>query len=218
MPADRTLAEDLAQRLVTLYGGLEERLVRGMAVRLASGMAAPDWAADKLAALGELRRWAEMAITRLHGPMQVEVAQALGAAFLRGGDEAIAELTRVQSTHPEWLRLAQVSSPNDRLRAAIARRGGTIAGKLRDIERAIPGGHALLRLTTSLVARLSGTHLPILRWTEDVYRAVIAETAAPGVLAGLDTRRMASQRAWNRLLDRGITGFVDTRGPGGNLC
>jgi hypothetical protein len=218
MPADRELAEDLAQRLVTLYGGLEERLARGIAVRLAGGMAAPDWAADKLAALGELRRWAEAAITRLHGPMQVEVAHALGSAFLRGGDSAIAELARVQSTHPEWLRLAQVSSPNDRLRAAIARRGGTIAGKLRDIERAIPGGHALARLTTSLVTRLSGTHLPILRWTEDAYRSVIAETAAPGALAGLDTRRMASQRAWNRLLDRGITGFMDTRGRGWNLA
>jgi len=218
MPADRMLAEDLVQALVTMYGGLEERLARGIAVRLASGMDSPDWAAQKLASLGELRRWAEAAIVRLNGPMQVEVAQALGAAFLRGGDEAIAELARAQSTHPEWLRLARVSAPNDRLRIAIARRGATIAGKLRDIERAIPGGHALARLATSLVTRLSGTHLPILRWVEDAYRSVVAEMAAPGVLAGLDTRRMASQRAWNRLLDRGITGFVDARGRGWNLA
>jgi len=218
MPADRMLAEDLVQALVTMYGGLEERLARGIAVRLASGMDSPDWAAQKLASLGELRRWAEAAIVRLNGPMQVEVAQALGAAFLRGGDEAIAELARVQSTHPEWLRLARVSAPNDRLRIAIARRGAAVADRLRDIERALPGGHALARLATSLVTRLSGTHLPILRWVEDAYRSVVAEMAAPGVLAGLDTRRQASQRAWNRLLDRGITGFVDARGRGWNLA
>jgi hypothetical protein len=218
MPADRELAEDLAQRLGALYGDLEQRLARGMAVRLASGMEAPQWAADKLAAVGQLRRWVETLLARLDGPMRAEVAQALVLAYARGGDAALGELARLQSTHPEWLRLAQVSAPNDALRAAIARRGLDIASRLRAVERALPGGHALQRLVWSLTSRLSGTHLPILRWAEDAYRTVVAQGAAPGVLAGIDTRRLASQRAWNQLLTRGITGFTDAAGRRWNLA
>lgn len=50
-----------------------------------------------------------------------------------------------------------------------------------------------------------------LRATEDVYRSVIFE-ASRGVATGVDTRRVAAQRALNRFTERGITGFVDRAG------
>jgi len=218
MAVDRTLAADLVGRILALYGDIETRLAAGIAVRLASGMDAPEWAADKLAGAASMRRWAQALLVRLDGPMRSEVAQALVLAYCRGGDAALAEIMRLQSTHPEWLRAAQIASPNARLREAIAARGAQLGTELWRVERTLPGSTALMRMIFSLTTRLSGTHTRILRWADDAYRTVIAETAAPGQLAGIDTRRLASQRAWNKLLDQGITGFQDTRGRSWNLA
>lgn len=52
----------------------------------------------------------------------------------------------------------------------------------------------------------------ILRSIDDAYRAVIAETSAPGVVTGSETRRQGAQRALNAFADRGITGFRDKAG------
>jgi len=55
------------------------------------------------------------------------------------------------------------------------------------------------------------TSTRILREATDAYRIVQAE-AASLVLAGVETRKQASQRMLNKLADRGITSFVDKAG------
>ena len=209
---DNSLAEDLARTLVDLYTDLQTRLAAGLAQRLAAGMDHPDWASNKLAAAGQVRRRAQTLIERLDGPMGEQVAQTVILAWMRGGHEALEELARVQSTHGDWLRLAELSDPGPGLREMIARRRGSLLARIGDVRTAIPGAAAINRLVFSLVSQLRGTHLRILRWQLDAYREVIARAAAPDVLAGVATRRRAAQVAWEQFLSRGITGFVDRAG------
>lgn len=68
---------------------------------------------------------------------------------------------------------------------------------------------ALVRETLTSV---TSTHARLLRATLDAYRTVISEAGAPQVLAGVATRRQATQMALNRFAARGVTGFVDRAG------
>lgn len=209
---DTSLVEQLARALVELYTDLQTRLAADLARRLAAGMDRPTWADEKLATVGSVRRWAQTLLDRLDGPLADRVAQAVILAYQRGGHEALAELARVQDTHPDWLARAGQSEVPARLREMVAARRAGIAAELARVAGTMPGTAAMQRLTYSLVSTLQGTHLRILRWQLDAYREVIARAAAPDVLAGLATRRRAAQIAWEQLLSRGITGFVDRAG------
>lgn len=217
MPVDRTLAHDLADALTILYRNVETRIAADIATRLRAGIDAPDWATQKLAAIGRLRLWVRQLLTRLDGPMAEQVAQAVILAYFRGGREALDELARLQSTHPEWLRAAELTDPGQRLLDAVAARTAVTAAQLAEIRSAFPGVEAVQRLTLSLVAKLRGAHLQIARWAEDAYREVIGRASAD-VLLGVATRRAASQRAWEELLNQGVTGFVDRSGRRWNLA
>lgn len=207
----RDLAADLARALVELYSALQNRLAADLARRLAAGMESPTWADDKLAAVGTVRRWAEVLLARLDGPLGDTVAQAVMLAYMRGGQEALAELARTQSTHRDWLTAARMTDPGPRLREMIDRRRAGLLAELGRVSTSLPGAAAINRLVLALVSRLRGTHLQILRWQVDTYREVIARTA-PDVLAGTATRRRAAQIAYEHLLGQGITGFVDRAG------
>lgn len=82
----------------------------------------------------------------------------------------------------------------------------------------VPQQAAIQRLVRSAVGRLGGTHLPILRSVMDAYREAIAAGGAGDVLTGVSTRRQATQRAWSRLLDQGITSFTDALGRRQNMA
>lgn len=209
---DTNLAEDLARTLVDLYGDLQTRLAADLARRLAAGIDRPGWAEDKLRAVGQVRRWAQTLVERLSGPMGEQVAQAVVLAWMRGGHDALEELARAQSTHGDWLRLAELSDPGPRLREMIANRQRGFLAQLGEVRTSLPGAGAINRLILSLASKLQGTHLRILRWQLDAYREVIARVAATDILAGVATRRRAAQVAWEQLLSRGITGFVDRSG------
>lgn len=211
MPVDRGLAHDLADALVDLYRDVEMRMAAELAQRLAAGIEAPDWAQRKLSAVGQLRRWAQTLLRRLDGRMADEVAQALILAYVRGGNEALNEIARLQSTHPEWLRAAQLDNPGPRFAEMIAARAAGHAAQLAEVRGALPGAEALQRLMFSLVGKIRGAHTRILRWELDSYRTVVARAAAE-VLLGLVTRRRAAQVAWEKLLAEGITGFTDKAG------
>lgn len=71
---------------------------------------------------------------------------------------------------------------------------------------------AVEALARETVDRLTGTHTQILRSTLDVYRTVVSEVSAPGVVTGTVTRRQAAQRAVDRWARQGVTGFVDRAG------
>lgn len=217
MPVDRTLAQDLADRLAAMYADAERRLAADIAHRLAQGIDAPDWATQKLAGLHRLRLWVAQLLRRLDGQMAAEVEQAVILAFIRGGRAAMDELARLQSTHPEWLRAAEVTDPGPRLAEAIATRTALTAAQLAEIRQALPQIDAVQRLAFSLVSKLRGAHLRITRWAEDAYRSVVGAASAD-VLLGTTTRRAAAQRAWEQLLTQGITGFTDRAGRNWNLA
>ncbi|WP_101788656.1 phage minor capsid protein [Nonomuraea indica] len=177
--------DDLVTTLLDLYTGVEQRIARDIATSLQAGLDSPDWAADKLAALGQLRQRTERVLARLGQESDDRVRQVIALAAQRGGQQALREL-HIQADAP--------------------------LPDLARIVEAIPGVGALVRLARELALTLRSTHVQILRWALDVYREVIARTALPDVLLGVQTRRQAAQRAWEQLLDRGVTGFQDRAG------
>lgn len=98
---------------------------------------------------------------------------------------------------------------------AVAAKGAKVAAS----ELAVTGSPlsatatgAVEALARETVDRLTGTHTQILRSTLDVYRTVVSEVSAPGVVTGTVTRRQAAQRAVDRWARQGVTGFVDRAG------
>jgi hypothetical protein len=76
----------------------------------------------------------------------------------------------------------------------------------------VPAGTQTVdRLAQALIDDTRPVHQRILRQSMDVYRNVIAESAAAPAL-GAQTRRQAAQTALDRFAERGVTGFVDARG------
>lgn len=190
MPVDRSLGEDLARTLVDLYGDAEQRLIEDIARRLRSGLDRSDWAERKLAQISQVRELADRIIDRLDSDLAEQVEQMLVLAYVRGGEAALDELGRA---------------------AGVSRQ------ELAEIRRELPGSAAIQRLVWSLTSTLRGTHLRILRWPLDAYRQVVA-TAAADTLLGTATRLRTAQVAWERLLARGITGFVDRSGRSWELA
>ncbi|GAA2327482.1 phage minor capsid protein [Dactylosporangium salmoneum] len=217
MPVSRTLAEDLAANLADLYADVERQLAAEVARRLAAGMPAPTWAADKLAALATLRRWAERLLQQLTGRQRDQIAQAIVLAYVRGGREALDELARQQIPQLHRLALGNQVAGMARLSAVAEQHAAAIWAEATAVRAALPGVDALQVLAFNLASTLQGTHLPVLRWALDAYRTVVARAAAP-VLLGTLTRRQAAQQAWEQLLGQGITGFVDSRGRRWNLA
>lgn len=184
MPADRTLAEGLAVELVKLYADLETRLAADIGRRLAQGIKLPDWAQRKHAGVAQLRRAAEQMLADLDADLDGKVEQAIALAYARGGEAAVRELVRLRLTEQDQ---------------AILREG-------------LPQAAAIQRMVFALASTLRGTHLRILRWDLDVYRQVVAETVLTGTLVGNESRLRTAQRIWDKLVSRGVTGFVDKAG------
>ena len=184
MPVDRGLAYDLAAELGRVYADASHTLMVQLARRLAAGIDASDWYTRQLAAAGDIRTLALRLIARLDSDLHGRVEQAIVRAYVRGGTAALDELAQI---------------------------AGMPAGTTAAARAAAPGIDAVNLLVWATIAQLSGTHTQILRWSLDTYRAVIA-AAAPAVLLGHMTRREAAQRAWQKFVDGGITGFVDKSG------
>lgn len=216
MPVDRTTAYgpdlelDIADRLLEIYSSVERQLAADIARRLRAGMDAPDWAERKLAEAGALRRAAQALIARL-AVDDGTIAQALVLAYMRGGQAAAAEILRLGRQVPGTAQDAALLVVLDASGAGVQR-------ALASAVRAFPGLGALQRMVWSLASRLSGTHLPVLRWAVDSYRDVVAEGDLAPVLLGVATRRAGTQRAWERLLQQGVKGFTDTAGRNWNLA
>lgn len=184
MPVDRTLAEDLAHRLVEIYAELEAEIARDLGRRLTAGIDRPSWAEEKLASINDLRNALQQLLRKIDRDATAATAQQVVLAFARGGDAALKE---------------------------IADAGALTELQLAAIRASLPGAEAINRMVWTLTATLRGTHLRVLRWALDVYRDVIASTL-PYALAGTSTRLGIAQRAYDRFLSRGVTGFTDKAG------
>lgn len=208
MPTDRELAADVARTIAAMFGEVQERLAADMARRLAAGQASPEWAAQKMAAAGDLRRFAERLLAGLDRRLGDAVARALIEAYGHGSVAALDELGRLGE---------RGTAPARSLAELLRRRTGVMAALAR-ARNVLPGAEAILRLAGALTGTLRGTYTPVVRWAMDAYREVITRTALADVLSGVGTRRQASQRAWAQLLGRGITGFTDRSGRNWNLA
>lgn len=212
MPVSRNLAVDLALSLVGLYSGLIRRLTADMARELAEGIDSPDWARKKHAALSQLRKRTATMLDQVSRDAEGDATEAVAMAYYRGGVEALRETARQQqSDYEKGLRGTRLAGL-ERLRIAADRRGDAFQREMNQIRRDLPGVDAIQRLAWTLVSHLRGTHTQILRWEDDVYRRIVAETSLVDVLAGTKTRRRAAQTTWERFLTNGVTGFTDKGG------
>lgn len=188
--ASRSLAEGLAEATAAVYRHHEQLLIAHMAKQLRSREAGPDWAGAKLAAMRRLRSYAENVVANLDGQMSEQVEQSIALAYRRGGAAAMEEMGRLS---------------------------GASTRDLATIREALPGAQAVNRLVSSGVSTLRGTHLRILRWALDTYRAAVG-AGSSSVLLGTHTRLRAAQVAWEDLITRGITGFTDRSGRNWELA
>lgn len=167
---------------------------------------------DLATELAELHRVAETELLRLTAR---RLARGLDAP--EWAQRKLAELSayrRDVSGLLERLQSARTGLAARTLARAWVRGGEAASVELRGlgIEAApVKNAPALAVITQSLVTLMQGTNLPVLRWALDAFRAVVAPLAGT-VLAGALTRRQASERAWNKLIDQGVTAFRDRSG------
>jgi hypothetical protein len=186
VPADRTLAADVAQALVDMYAAAQQEVAENIARRLRAGIDQPGWEHQKLIAVGELRQSITRLLHKLATDTTGEVEQTMVLAFARGGQAALDELAKMT---------------------------GLSATQLAEFKRSATNADAANRLAFALRSTLLGTHVRILRWSLDAYREVVGKAAAAGPgLLGTKTRLQVAQDAWSKLVAQGVTGFVDKAG------
>lgn len=142
----------------------------------------------KVINLAGLRRDAARLVATLHDLLPDQIARLVQVAQESGALAAIQELAD----------LADVPDP-------------TTAGP-------VPGAPAAAAITADLTNALDNVTQRILRWPDDAYRRVIAQSATDLVLGLGATQASVQARGWQQLLARGITGFTDVAGRRWNLA
>lgn len=162
-------------------------------------------------------------VADIYGDAAARLLRLVAHRLARGIDEPgwaeakLLELLNLRSDAQAVLAALAESGPAA-VEAAVttsAERGIVEAARELQVEpnlRARTNTAAVDALAREAVGQVQATHLRILRSTEDIYRRVVAETSAPGVVTGSETRRAAAQRALDRWATHGITGFVDRSG------
>jgi hypothetical protein len=184
MPVHPDDIDAIADRVTALYREAELSLVATIRAALDKGWESPRWAEDRLAGVRALRRSAQVTVAALSADASHEIRAGLADAYRRGGAATLAEVAR-------WF-------PSVGGAAQAARREVTQVG-------------AIESLAAALIRDVGQRSANIVRSVVDAFRAVIA-AATTRMLAANLTRRQAAQAAWQGLIDRGITSFVDTSG------
>ncbi|WP_367128316.1 phage minor capsid protein [Saccharothrix sp. HUAS TT1] len=191
MAVDPERLDEIAATVAAIYREAETALTALVAKHLQgdldSDMQAPAWAERKLAAIGKLRRSAQAVIAGLQAAGPGAVRDAAAAAFREGWTSALAELPK------QWFPSSGV------------------AEEAQQAVEELTGFAAVEALANAVYSDIGEKSRNILRDVLDVYRAVITAATARTV-TGVQTRRQASQAAYNALLKRGITGFTDKGG------
>lgn len=187
MPVSPTLAANLAGTVLDLYLDAEHALLRRIARSLNDGIDAPAWAESQLLRVQTYRAQAARVLTRLERTGAQAVGDAVQSAFNRGQASALADLGDLDPAGPVPL------------------------------SRVLPGSRAVEALAAQTVTAVQATHGRILRSTTDIYREVVAQTAAR-TLTGAETRRETAQAVLDRFAARGVTGFVDRAGRNWDLA
>lgn len=214
MPVSRDTTLDLAQGVVDLYTGLEERLAAALAGEIRRDPDPSELA--KLEAVRRLRDGAQRMLDRLESDASHRTYAAVAEAWARGGQAAITEIAKTDRRPTWWERRGLIMRLLGRLIGADRRQAARDRDRLdRDIAElrdALPGVDAINAVARELNDRRASTHGQILRWQDDVYRTVIGEAGLVDVLAGQQTRIKATQASLDRFLAKGVTGYTDSRG------
>lgn len=159
-------------------------------------------------------------IVTLFAREEERLIQALAAEMQAGLNPDTAVQVRLTQLRREAERTARRLQQNlpaavQQLIDAAVREGGAEALRQLSIlpapTREVPAAPAAALLASELTASLTDATRRILRLPDDLYRTVIADTTATTLLTG-QTLSAAQQRAWQRLLTKGVTGFVDSAG------
>lgn len=188
MAVDQDLLDRIAGSIADLYREVETALVRTVAQRLRAELPLPSpFQEEKLDAIRKLQASARLILAALQIKRAALIRQAIADAYRSGGDAAVADLPA------RWFPKSGVGQ--------AARQATTV----------IPNARLMENLAVALHRDVGRVDQNILRAPVDAYRAVQAGTAAR-IASGTYTRREASQAAWSRLIDRGITSFTDRAG------
>ncbi|MFI7547217.1 phage minor capsid protein [Actinoplanes sp. NPDC049599] len=179
---------EISRATVDLYRAAEGAILREVTRRLDEGQDAPDWAVTRLGAVSTLRRTVDQVLQLVLATFADGIRAALARAY-RGGQAAATADVPAQF----------LPRDSDAVRAA-----GIIAEQL-------PRAGVIENLAVALVQDVGARHSNVVRNVVDAYRKVIAEATAVSVAGGM-TRRQASQHAYQKLVDQGLTIFTDVRG------
>ncbi|GAA4059770.1 phage minor capsid protein [Actinomadura miaoliensis] len=186
MAVDPDAVDAIAAMVADIYREAETALVRTIARHLDEGLDSPA-AETRLADIRALRRAAQAIIAALEADTGPAVRTALADAYRHGWTSALADLP--ERWFPE----------------------SGIGQAARQAAEQVTGTGFVEALANALLADFGTVERNILRNVEDAYRTVQAAAAAR-ILTGVQTRRQAAQAMWQRLVDRGIGGFVDRAG------
>ncbi|MET0492909.1 MAG: phage minor capsid protein [Actinoplanes sp.] len=179
---------EISRATVDLYKAAEQAILREVTRRLADGMDAPDWAVTRLGALSTLRSTVQQVLALVLDAAATSIREALARAYRSGQAEATTGI-------PARL----LPRDSDAVRAGVV-----VAGQ-------VPRAGLIENLAAALVQDVGERHSNVVRHVTDVYRQVITEATAVSVAGGM-TRRQASQHAYQKLIDQGVTSFTDVRG------
>jgi hypothetical protein len=143
----------------------------------------------------------------------VLIARTLNQGMDRPGwaTERLAEVTRLRANANRVVQAMQTYGVDATLSALEdAYRGGRLS-PLTSPGLVAVNTRAVGALAADTIRVLDPAAPRVLRWTEDVYRQVVADVTASTV-AGSKTRRQAAAEAVDRFATRGVTGFRDTAG------
>lgn len=184
MAVDQDLLDDIATSVADLYRSVETALVTTVANRLKQDLPLPSPYQDaKQDSIVKLRRAAEAVLQRLQKTKSAAVREAIRTAYRNGHGDALTTLP-------------------------VAKQVRTDA---RQALEQVPGTATIENLAQALHRDLGRVEANILRDVVDGYRAVQASTAAR-LLTGTETRLQASQAAWQKLMNKGLTSFRDKAG------
>jgi hypothetical protein len=187
MAVDPDDMEQIVRETVDLYRAAEQAVLAQVTRRLAEGLDAPDWAARRLGALSTLRTSVERILTIVQRASAVAIRAALAAAYRAGSASALFGIpARLLPRDPDAARAPAVLAE-------------------------IPRASVIHNLAAALIRDIGERSQNVLRDVMDAYRIVLAQATAASVGGGI-TRREASQMAFARFVDRGLSSFTDRTG------
>lgn len=180
--------EATTRTLVDLYRDAEQAILAEVTRRLATGIDAADWQAKRLGALATVRAALEQVLALVAADASDRIRGMLAAAYRSGQATATAGIpARLLPRDPDAGRAA-----------GVIRAQGIRAGVMES-------------LAAALLDDVGQRHSNVLRHVVDVYRSVVQRATAVSVVGGM-TRRQASQWAYQKFIDQGVTSFADVRG------